>query len=308
MLRKSKIIVISGPTAVGKTKIGSYIAEELNSEIISVDSRQIYRYMDIGTAKPEKEELIRVKHHFIDIMDPNQRYDAGTFGRSARTVISSLIERGKIPILVGGSGMYMQAVLDGFYEDTEDYSEIRRYLNFRLKNEGKDPLWNELLKLDPVSHKNLSKNDTQRMLRALEVAIVHRSEVHNLWKRKPHTPLHCVPQVFCLTRDRKELYSIIDKRVDEMIALGLIEEVKNLLNLGYTRSSWALRTFGYDEILDFLENKCSCAEAIERIKRNTRRYAKRQLTWFRKDRRMRWLDVDTWGKGGVIERILSQIH
>lgn len=307
MLRKLKIITITGPTAVGKTNMGICLAEKLDSEIISVDSRQIYRYMDIGTAKPEKAELERTKHHLIDIIDPDQQYSAGAFGRRARELIKEMNERGKVPILVGGSGLYLQAVLDGFFEDTEDYSALRLELRQRLKNEGIQALEAELEHLDPITHSHLNNNDIQRILRALEVALVKKRGLNELWNARTHTPLHCTPLSVCLTRARTALYSRIDKRVDEMVATGLLDEVRNLLSLGYTRDNWALRTLGYEELLDFIEEKCCWQDAIEQIKRRSRQYAKRQLTWFRRDRRMRWKDVDDWGMDGVVDRVMSQV-
>ena len=306
MLCKQKIIIITGPTATGKTEIGITVAREVGGEIISVDSRQIYRYMNIGTAKPDRMEQSQIPHHFIDIINPDQRYSAGQFGRSVRQCIEAMGKRDVVPVLVGGSGLYLQAVLNGFFVDPADYSEIRQILYRRLEVEGLDALFEELKELDPLAWKRLSQRDGQRIVRALEIAHGPGEEPSECRKRGSEEPFDCVPIGFCLNMDREALYSKIDKRVELMMQKGFLEEVKNLVKMGYGRDCYGMETFGYKELLDYLDGKSSLAEASDIIKRKSRQYAKRQLTWFRKDRRLRWLDVNAWGHRGTEERIIAQ--
>ena len=306
MLCKQKIIIITGPTATGKTEIGIRVAKEIGGEIISVDSRQIYRYMDIGTAKPDKFEQGQIPHHFIDIINPDQRYNAGQFGRSARQCIEAMGKRGIVPVLVGGSGLYLKAVLDGFFADPEDYSEIRRILQGRFADEGLETLFNELKELDPQAWKRLANRDAQRILRALEIAHLRGEKPSQCLEREPEEPLDCIPIAFCLNMEREALYKKIDARFEFMLKRGFIEEVQNLAKMGFGRDSCGLETFGYKELLDSLEGTRSLVEAGEIIKRKSRQYAKRQLTWFRKDRRLRWLDVNVWGLRRSGERIIAQ--
>ena len=306
MLCKQKIIIITGPTATGKTEIGINIAREVGGEILSVDSRQIYRYMDIGTAKPDKTEQSHIPHHFIDIINPDQRYSAGQFGRSARQCIEAMGNRGVVPVLVGGSGLYLHAILNGFFADPADYSEIRQILQRRLVDEGLETLFDELKELDPLAWKRLSRRDGQRIVRALEIAHGRAEKPSECWKREAEEPLDCVPIAFCLNMDREALYKKIDKRVEIMLQKGFLEEVENLVKMGYGRDCCGLETFGYKELLEYLDGNCSLTEASEIIQRKSRQYAKRQLTWFRKDRRLRWLDVNAWGQRGTGERIIAQ--
>lgn len=306
MLCKQKIIIITGPTATGKTEIGITVARKVGGEIISVDSRQIYRYMDIGTAKPDKIEQSQIPHHFIDIINPDERYNAGQFGRSVRQCIGAMGKRGVVPVLVGGSGLYLQAVLNGFFVDPADYSEIRQLLYRRLEVEGLDALFEELKAVNPLAWKRLSRRDGQRILRALEIAHGPGDEPTESRKKGSEEPLDCVPIGFCLNMDREALYSKIDKRVEIMMQKGFLEEVKNLVKMGYGRDCYGMETFGYKELLDCLDGKSSPAEASDIIKRKSRQFAKRQLTWFRKDRRLRWLDLSAWGHRGAEERIIAQ--
>jgi tRNA dimethylallyltransferase len=305
MLCKS-IIIITGPTATGKTYLGIQVAKELGGEIISVDSRQIYRYMDIGTAKPDKAEQDQIPHHFINIANPDQCYSAGQFGRDVRKCIEQLGKRGVVPILVGGSGLYLQAVLNGFFEDSTDYAEIREILIRRLEDEGLEALYEELGELDPLAHARLSPRDGQRIMRALEVAHGSGESLVEHRNRAPEEPLNCIPLGVCLTMNREALYKRIDQRVEAMMQKGLLEEVEKLVKMGYGRGHYGMETFGYKELLDYLDGHYSLEEATNTVKRKSRQYAKRQLTWFRKDRRLRWLDVDAWGSQGIGERIIAQ--
>ena len=300
-----KLIIITGPTATGKTRLGIQVARELGGEVISVDSRQIYRYMDIGTAKPSRSEQALARHHFIDIKNPDQRFSAGQFGKQARELIGQMQNRGVLPVLVGGSGLYLQATLDGFFEDRADHTGFRTQMQQRLKKEGLQILYDELGQLDPLAQARLSPRDTHRITRALEVACLGERKLSERWVEEAAVPLECIPVAFCLKRQRDRLYRRIEQRVDAMMAQGLLEEVEELIARGYGRESCAMGTLAYQEILDYLDGTCSLAQAVETIKRRTRRYAKRQLTWFRRDRRLRWLDLDQWGNQGACERIVA---
>jgi len=307
MLCKQKpLITITGSTAIGKTKLGIQVAGRLrNAEIVSVDSRQVYRHMDIGTAKPSIEERKQVRHYFIDTKNPDEPYSAGHYSREARKLIQELWSKGIIPVMVGGSGLYLQAVLDGFFVDEGDYGEDRSNLQRRLTREGLEALFVELGRLDPQAQSRTAPNDTQRILRALELAQRGKGQVRR-WQDQTRKPLDCLPLMFCLTMERDQIYRRIEQRVDRMVAEGLVEEVNKLVEMGYGRGCLPMGSLGYREILDFLEGKCSLEGALELIKGRSRKYAKRQQTWFRRDRRLRWLDVDRWGSRGVIERIEAQ--
>ena len=296
-------IVITGPTATGKTSLAIEIATRLRGEIISIDSRQIFRHMDIGTAKPDPNALAQVKHHFVNIKNPDESYSAGRFGQEVRQLINSLHQEKILPVLVGGSGLYLQAVLDGFFEDESDHEEIRSWLRERMAEEGLQSLHAELGKLDPLAQARLSPNDAPRVLRALELAHGQGGALSLQWQERPARPLECIPLAFCLTMARDRLYRRIDQRVEAMMRKGLLDEVRRLVEMGYGRDCRVMGTLGYQEILNYLDGRCSLAAAVNLIKRRSRQYAKRQLTWFRKDRRLRWLNLDVWARQGVLERI-----
>ena len=300
------LAVITGPTAVGKTSLAIDVAGELGGEILSADSRQIYRYMDIGTAKPTAEERAAARHHFIDIRDPDERYSAGEFGRTARGLAGDLARRGVVPLLVGGSGLYLQAVVDGLFDDEAEYADLRDRLRERLAREGLGALYEELGRRDPGTQAHIKPGDTQRVLRALEVAHRGRGGLVARWQADGPVPLAGVPVAFCLTRRRDTLYRRIEQRVDDMVARGLVGEVETLVAAGYDSDSWAMGTFGYREMLEHLGGACALGEAVETIKRRSRQYAKRQWTWFRRDRRLRWVDLDVWSGREAVARMVEQ--
>lgn len=300
-----QIIIITGPTATGKTGIGIKVAQKLgNAEIVSVDSRQIYRYMNIGTAKPNRDELESIRHHFIDVKDPDECYSAGRFGHEGRALIAELWEKKIIPVLVGGSGMYLQAIVDGLFVDGNDYSDTRQVLRQRLEEEGLEALFEELGRLDPQAQARLGANDAQRIMRALEVAY-GGMEITGKRREQEESFFDGVPPMFCLTMKREKLYRRIEQRVDRMMVDGLVDEVKALVEKGYGRDCYAMGTLGYLEILDYLDGEVSLEESVGLIKSRSRKYAKRQWTWFRRDRRFRWLDLDVWGARGIERRILE---
>ncbi len=299
-------VVLAGPTAVGKTEMGIELAHQIGGEIISVDSRQIYKYMDIGTAKPTSAQRRRVRHHLVDIRNPDEAFSAGEFGRQARRLINALVDGGQCPVMVGGSGLYLSAVLDGFFDDDGAGRHLRSQLQQRVRKEGLSALYRELSRLDPVTHQALKPNDSYRIVRALELAYSGTGTQSERSQRQQSTAIRELPPLmFCLTMDRQRLYRRIDDRVDTMIADGWVGEVNDLRERGFGADCCGLDTLGYQELFQYLGGKTSLEEATISIKRRSRQYAKRQLTWFRRDRRFRWLDLDRVGPDGALERILA---
>lgn len=288
---ETKVAVIVGPTCSGKTSLSLSLAKQLNSEIISADSRQIYKYLNIGTAKPSIKELKSVKHHLIDFLDPMEDYNVSKFEKDALQKISRIINNKKIPIVVGGSGLYIRAIVDGIFDTVDTDESIRENLMDERKKFGNDYIYEKLKKFDSKTASTLLPQNWKRIIRALEVYFITGTPI---WKHQEEykREVDLTFLQFGLNWDRKVLYENIENRVDEMIELGLVEEIKSLLENGYTKELNALNTVGYKEIIEYLEDKISLERAVELIKRNTRRYAKRQLTWFRKDERIKWLDVN----------------
>ncbi|MDE2808384.1 MAG: tRNA (adenosine(37)-N6)-dimethylallyltransferase MiaA [Gemmatimonadota bacterium] len=309
------LILITGPTATGKTEIALEVAQHLPKvEIISADSRQIYRYMDIGTAKPTAEQQNQCPHHLLDVLNPEENYSAGAYERAARRIIEQVWNREGLPIMVGGTGLYWQSALDGCFEDdftaaldeTTEYAPIRAELQNRLHCEGLASLYEELGRRDPVAQARLQPGDTQRVLRALEVAMAGKSTLSVLWRERKGQPFVRKPQMICLIMERSRLYERIDQRVEQMVEQGWIEEVRALREMGYDPGDSALGTLGYFEMCSALAGHCLWKEAVERTKQRTRHLAKRQITWCRRDRRLRELDLDVWGKAGVVQRIVGE--
>ena len=299
-------ILITGATATGKTEIALEVAKSLPKvEIISVDSRQIYRYMDIGTAKPNKSQRGECIHHMIDIINPDQRFSAGAFARATYNIINDIWNREGLPILVGGTGLYWQSAYDGLFADDEEYLEIRIKLQQKLDKEGVMSLYDELGRLDPIGQSRLAPSDSQRILRSLEVVHLKGKPLGDQWNKQVVAPLDCPSLMINLTMSRELLYQRIGQRVDSMLEQGLLQEVEDLQGLGYTRQSHAMGTLGYQEIMEFLEGRSSLDQASELIKQRTRNFAKRQITWCRRDRRLRELNIELWGKNGVVDRIVE---
>lgn len=288
---EKKVLAIVGPTASGKTKLSLIVAERINGEIISADSRQVYKYMDIGTAKPSREEREKIKHYFIDELNPDEEFNAGIFGERGREIIEDIFSRGKVPIIVGGSGLYIKALIDGFFEGPGSDWELREILYNRAKEFGKESLYEELKKIDPESAQKIHPNNLKRIIRALEVYYLTGKPISQLQKEvKPEINFNAVQ--IGLKWDRKKLYKRIEERVNEMLNKGLIDEVKNLRTLGYDKNLNSLQTVGYKEVFNYLDGLITYDEMVYLIKRNSRRYAKRQLIWFRQDKRIIWVDVD----------------
>ncbi len=289
---KIPLPVLVGPTAVGKTALAVALAEYISDLlVISADSRQIYRYMDIGTAKPTAEERRRAPHEFIDIRNPDEPYSAGTFGREAREVIAARLKQGYVPLVVGGSGLYIRALVDGLFEGEVSDPAVRERLREEARSVGLEVLYRRLQAQDPESAQKIHPNDEQRILRALELMELTGEPRSIFLKKKKQTSPYS-PIFVGLTMERQALYRRIEIRVGQMLAAGLVDEVERLRRLGYGPQLQALQTVGYKEIFAFLEGQLSLTEAVDLIKRNTRRFAKRQLTWFRADPRIEWIEID----------------
>lgn len=286
---KSKYLVsIVGPTAVGKTALCIDLAKALKTEIISADSRQFYKEMSIGTAKPTEQELSQVRHHFVGDRSVEDEFSAGKFEKEAIEIITKLHESKEAVIMTGGSGLYIDAVLNGFNEMPEIDPEIRQNLNSKFKKEGLKELLDELQVADPVYYETVDKGNPYRVIRGLEVYLSSGTP-YSTFRTGEKKLRNFVVIKIGLDRSREELYERINKRVDMMMFLGLLEEVKALEAF---REKQALQTVGYKEIFDHLDGLTTLDEAVELIKRNTRRYAKRQMTWFRRDNQIKWFHPD----------------
>lgn len=302
---KKNILIIVGPTAVGKTSLSIQLAERLeNVELISADSRQVYKFMNIGTAKPTGKEIAKVKHHFIDIKFPDEYYSAGRYGKDARQKIYELFQQGKIPIVVGGSGLYIRALVDGFFDKQISDTEVKNRLKLEIKKNGTSNLYDRLKQVDLVTAEKIHPNDGHRIVRALEVYELTGQSLSEFQKQKPEKA-NFIPIFIGLNRDRKILYQIIEQRVDLMIENNLVDEVKMLIKMGYHSQLNSLQTVGYREVFDYLENRINFDEMVALIKQRSRNYAKRQLTWFRKDKRIKWFNLDDYI--GRSDELLNQI-
>jgi tRNA dimethylallyltransferase len=297
-----QVLVILGPTCVGKTQASLKLADIINGEIISFDSRQIYRFMDIGTAKPTLEQREKVPHHLIDLISPDKRFTAADYGKKAREIIREIVERKRYPIAVGGSGLYLKALIEGFFEGPKANGKIRERLEREAQRFGEPHLFNRLKEVDPEAAERIHPNDSVRIIRALEVYELTGKPISTWQQEGKYDPFPMSFIKIGLHLDREKLYQRIDQRVDEMMNRGLLDEVKRLNEMGFTLRLKALKTVGYQELFAYLEGQLNLSEAVEKIKQNTRNYAKRQLTWFRKDKEIKWLDAE---EDNLIEQILG---
>lgn len=283
-----KLIVIVGPTAAGKTALAIKVAKEFHAEIISADSRQIYRELTIGTAKPDEDELREVRHHFINSHSITEEYDAARFGEEAMLRIYSLFEAHNYVVVCGGSGLYIKALLEGFDDIPEVPDEIRDQLIEEFENKGMLWLQNRMRELDPEHFKKIDQKNPMRLMRALEVKLATGKSISEFQKQVTKELPFKVVKVG-VEVERAKLYERIDKRMDDMIARGLFEEAQGLYAY---RDKNALQTVGYQEIFGFMDGQYDKQEAVRLLKRNSRRYAKRQLTWFKRDEQIRWFKPD----------------
>ncbi len=287
-MHSKKLIVIAGPTAVGKTEVALRLAEHFKTEIISADSRQIYKEMEIGTAKPLPEELNRIPHHFINTHSIEQSYDAGSYGRDALALIHKLFENHDALILCGGSGLYIKAVLEGFDDMPEIPPGTREQIMADFESNGLEWLQKKVKEVDPVYFDLVDIHNPHRLIRALELFVASGLKTSELRVREKRKHDFSIIKIG-LELEREKLYERIDERMDAMIERGLFEEAGSFFS---KRNLNALQTVGYREIFDYIEGKCDQDEAIRLLKRNTRRYAKRQLTWFKRDAEIHWFNPD----------------
>ena len=304
---KSPLICIVGPTAVGKTEIAIQLAQHLDAEIVSLDSRQIYREMDIGTAKPIPEQQRAVSHHLIDCVDVDQTFSVAEYQRLADTAIAEIRERGKRTMAVGGAGLYFRGIIDGLFDGPGADVEIRAKLQREADEHGNVALHERLRRCDPETANRVHPNNLVRVIRALEIYELTGKPISSLqqqWKmNEPRYPF----RAFGLNMPREVLYQRIEERVDRMVEAGLIEEVKGLLDQGCPRNCVAMQSFGYKELIDYLDGKRTLDEATVLLKQNTRRFAKRQLTWFRNDPRIEWLDTSQFSSiDGIVDNLLAK--
>lgn len=284
------LLVILGPTGVGKTEVAIELAKRIRAEIISADSRQIYKEMDIGTAKPSSAVRQKVPHHLIDLVFPDEIFDVAGFKARAEAIIKELQKKDKLPILVGGSGLYIKAVVDGLFVGPGADWKWREKLKKKEKKEGRGTLHQELERVDPTTASRLHPHDQRRIIRALEVYHLSGKPISSYQTQFPSVLKSTV--MIGLERGRESLYRLIDTRVDRMVAEGLIEEVESLLSKGYSEDLPSLQGLGYQQIIAYLRGEYPQEEAIRLIKRDTRRFAKRQMSWFKRDKRILWIDTE----------------
>lgn len=292
-MEKPKIVCVAGPTASGKTAYAIQLAKSCGGEIVSCDSMQIYKYMNIGTAKPTAQERAAVPHHMIDIVDPKDDYSVADFVRDARVCIDDVLSRGKVPILCGGTGLYMDSVVSRIeFEDDMRDDEYRAELwKIAEAEDGKKRLYDMLCKADPESAEKMHMNNIKRVIRALEICKVSGMTKTQADKLAKKEPLYDA-EIIGLTMERERLYERINMRVDIMMNQGLLKEVEGLLEMGIRRDGTAMQAIGYKEIVQYLDGSCTLAEAVEKIKMESRRYAKRQMTWFRRNANINWITVE----------------
>lgn len=309
-MSKKPLIILTGPTAVGKTSLSIRLAKAVDGEIISADSMQVYKYMDIGTAKITSEEMAGVTHYLISEFYPDEEFSVVKFQQYAKRYIESIHKRNKTPILVGGTGFYIQSILyDIDFEKNDQDKTYREELEVLAKSRGGAYLHELLAKLDPLSAEAIHPNNVKRIIRALEYfkQTGKPISIHNSEQRKKDSPYNY--NYFVLNKDRDKLYDNINRRVDIMINDGLLEEVRLLKNMGYTRDLVSMQGLGYKEILDYIEGRSSLDQAIEILKRDTRHYAKRQLTWFKREKEVIWVNKDDFeDEDLIIEYLLDNLR
>lgn len=298
------MIIITGPTAVGKTSVSIELAKRINGEIISADSMQIYKYMDIGTAKVRKEEMKGIPHHMIDIIEPKDSFSVAKYKKMAEKFILEVEERKKEPIIVGGTGFYINTFLyDRDYNEVKADIEYRKKLEDLAEKKGQEYLYKILIDVDPDSVNLITPSDTKRIIRALEIYKHSGTKLSYLRKNLYNPRKDINIKLFFLYMDREKLYNRINLRVDEMIKEGLVEEVKKLYNSGLDESFQSMQGIGYKEIIPYLKGENDLEDQIELIKKRSRNYAKRQFTWFRREKRAKWLDVSKHSISEIINII-----
>lgn len=311
MTEKKPLVILTGPTAVGKTALSIKLASEIGGEIISADSMQVYRQMDIGSAKIKPEEMGGIPHHMIDILEPEEEFNVCLFEKLALEAMEQIYERGHIPVVVGGTGFYIQALLYQIDFTEEETDTAFRDKLWQLGEEKGNHYLHELLrKVDPESAEEIHENNRKRVIRALEFYENSGKPIstHNKEQRQKTSAYNSC--YFVLTDDRKKLYERIESRVDQMLSKGLVDEVRTLKERGCNASMVSMQGLGYKEILEYLDGRCSLLEAVEKIKKETRHFAKRQLTWFRREKDVIWLDKQAFAydEDAVLSCILENLR
>ncbi len=288
-MERQKIVCVVGPTASGKTDFAINLALERNGEVVSCDSMQIYRYMNIGTAKPSPEEMRGVPHHMMDFVDPRDSYSVAEFVKDARECIEDILRRGKLPILCGGTGLYIDSIVNQieFSEEETDFA-YREDLKKLAEEKGVEAVHRLLQESDPVAAEQIHPNNVKRVIRALEIQKTTGMTKTEADYRARKTPIYDA-EIYGMDLEREELYRRIDLRVDNMMEMGLLEEVEDLLKRGIPKTATAMQAIGYKELVDYFDGTQSLQECVEKIKQESRRYAKRQLSWFRRNKKIFWI-------------------
>ena len=310
-MKKKPLIILTGPTAVGKTKASIGLAKAIGGEIISADSMQVYKGMDIGSAKIRPEEMKGIRHYLVDVLEPSCEFHVVRFQQMAKQAMAEIYAKGKIPIVVGGTGFYIQALLyDIDFTENEEDTGYREELEALAKERGAEYLHEMLKEVDPESARQIHANNRKRVIRALEFYRLTGQKIseHNETERAKESPYEFC--YFVLNDDRKKLYDRIEKRVDQMLEMGLLEEVTALKNKGYTKDMVSMQGLGYKEMLNYLNGEYSYEEAVSILKRDTRHFAKRQLTWFRRERDVIWIEKEQYDydEEKILDAMLSYIR
>lgn len=305
---KPEVLVITGPTATGKTRLAVMAARAIGGEVVGADSMQIYKHMNIGTAKPTREEMEGIPHHMIDVCSPFEDYSVSRYVEEAAKCCDDIIGRGKTPVITGGTGLYIESLLSGrdFASGPAD-NGLRDRLNDEYDAVGGEAMLKRLSNIDPASGEKLHANDKKRIVRALEVYLLTGKTITQHNEETKAIPPRYASRTFALTfKNRAELYERIDRRVDIMLQAGLVQEIEGLLAMGLSRTSTAMQAIGYKEIASAMRGECALAEGVEAVKRESRRYAKRQLSWLRRDRSITWIEWDAEPDfGGALARIMQ---
>ena len=309
-MTKNKLIILAGPTASGKTSVSIDLAKRLGGEIISADSMQVYKYMDVGTAKISVEEMQGVKHHLIDVLDPKEDFNIVKFQNMVKCSIEEIVKNGHIPILVGGTGFYIQSVIyDIDFNNEDDNSSVRKKLEEEYDAFGADFMHEKLKKIDIVSAQNIHKNNKKRIIRAIEYFLMNNEPIssHNEVQREKKSPYDY--RFFVLNPPRDILYERINKRVDIMVENGLVDEVKKLREMGLSTANISMQGIGYKEIIEYLDGEVSLETAIENIKQNTRHMAKRQVTWFKREKDVIYVDPFSFESNDkIVDYMIEKIN
>ena len=309
-MTKNKLIILAGPTASGKTSVSIDLAKRLGGEIISADSMQVYKYMDVGTAKISVEEMQGVKHHLIDVLDPKEDFNIVKFQNMVKCSIEEIVKNGHIPILVGGTGFYIQSIIyDIDFNNEDDNSSVRKKLEEEYDTFGADFMYEKLKKIDSVSAQTIHKNNKKRIIRAIEYFLINNEPIssHNEVQREKKSPYDY--RFFVLNPPRDILYGRINKRVDIMVENGLVDEVKKLREMGLSTANISMQGIGYKEIIEYLDGEVSLETAIENIKQNTRHMAKRQVTWFKREKGVIYVDPFSFESNDkIVDYMIEKIN